>query len=417
MSKAKVQTDSTPAVPSADKSAGTAGKENGQTAAKCRHFGDCGGCQIQDLEYERQLEKKGLALDALFEPAGWRTPIDVKPSPDRWYYRNKMEFSFQDVYPVPPSGEDHLLLGLKRRQRWDKVLNLSECHLMSVESASLIQAVHDWARREKLEPYNLHKQIGFLRHLVVREAKGTGDRMVLLVTSPGELPKQSFVSAVRSSYPATTVLWGTNKKKSDVAKSDVLEVLEGPGTITESVLGRQFRISPHSFFQTNTRAAERLYSRIREWLGEIKPKNLLDLYCGSGGISLCVADCCEFVLGVEEVASAVEDAQRNAQDNGVKNAQFIAAKVEELLPTFATTEPRADAVILDPPRSGLHPSTVKALKQLCPEWVVYVSCNPKAMAEDVQRLGDYYELQRLEAFDLFPHTEHVEALGLLHSLY
>lgn len=402
MSKTKTQADSETAVPA---------------SAKCKHFGECGGCQIQDLEYERQLEKKGHALDGYFEPAGWKMPIDVRPSPDRWYYRNKMEFSFQDVYPVPPAGEDHLRLGLKRRQRWDRVLNLSECHLMSVEATKLLDSVHDWARREKLEPYNLHKQVGFLRHLVVREAKNTKDRMVLLVTSPGELPEKSFVEAVRSSYPATTVLWGTNRKKSDVAKSDNLQVLDGPGTITEKVLDRSFRISPHSFFQTNTRAAEKLYARIREWLTELKVKNLLDLYCGSGGISLCVADLCEFVLGVEEVPSAIEDAQRNAEANGIKNTQFMQAKVEELLPGFAATEPQADAVILDPPRSGLHPSAVKSLKQLCPEWVIYVSCNPKAMAEDVARLADYYELQRLEAFDLFPHTEHVEALGLLHSLY
>ena len=387
------------------------------SAARCRHFGECGGCQLQDLPYETQLERKSQALDALFEPAGWKTPIEVKPSPEPWYYRNKMEFSFQDVYPVPPEGEDHLLLGLKRRQRWDKVMNLAECHLMSPETPALLDAVHAWARKEKLEPYNLHRQVGFLRHLVVREGKCTGDRMVLLVTGPGELPKESFVTAVRSHYPATTILWGINRKKSDVAKSDELEVLSGTGTIHESVLGRKFRISPHSFFQTNTRAAERLYARIREWLSELKPTNLLDLYCGSGGISLCVADRCQFVLGIEEIASAVDDARLNAADNGVQNTQFMQAKVEDLLPMLASKDPQADVVILDPPRSGLHPSALKTLKQACPPWIVYVSCNPKAMAEDVKRFADCYELQRLEAFDLFPHTEHVEALGLLRSVY
>jgi 23S rRNA (uracil-5-)-methyltransferase RumA len=288
---------------------------------------------------------------------------------------------------------------------------------MSPEAARLLDSVHAWARAENLEPYNLHRQTGFLRHLVVREAKGTPDRMVLLVTSPGALPRESFVKAVLAAYPATTVLWGVNRKKADVAKSDKIEVLLGPGTITDSVLGRRFRISPHSFFQTNTKGAEALYARIKEWLGELEPKNLLDLYCGSGGISLCVADRCDFVLGIEEIASAVADAQLNAAENGVKNAQFMEAKVEDLLPTLAATEPKADVVILDPPRSGVHPSALKALKQLCPQWVVYVSCSPKSMAEDVARLADCYELKRLEAFDLFPHTEHVEALGLLRSLY
>lgn len=386
-------------------------------AARCRHFGDCGGCQLQDLGYERQLEKKSLYLSSLMDPAGWKSPIHVQASPDRWYYRNKMEFSFQDVYPVPPLGEDYLLLGLKRRQRWDKVMNLSECYLMSAEVSKLLAAVHAWALREKIEPYNLHRQVGFLRHLVVREGKNTEDRMVLLVTGQGELPKKSFVSAVNSAYPATTVLWGVNRKKGDVARSDRIEVLEGPGTISEAVLGKRFQISPHSFFQTNTRGAEALYSRIREWLKEIGPKNLLDLYCGSGGISLCVADLCEFVLGVEEVASAVADAKLNASKNGVKNAEFLEARVEDLLPMLASKEPQADVVVLDPPRSGLHPSALKVLKQACPPWIVYVSCNPKALAEDLLRLGDLYELRRLEAFDLFPHTDHVEALALLKSLY
>src|ERR1700733_11444414 len=124
--------------------------------ARCRHFGDCGGCQTQDLSYEQQLEKKSAYLATLLEPLGWKTPIEVRPSPDPWYYRNKMEFSFQDVYPMPPLGEDYLLLGLKRKQRWDKVMNLSECYLMSAEAVKLLEAVHAWALREKIEPYNLH---------------------------------------------------------------------------------------------------------------------------------------------------------------------------------------------------------------------------------------------------------------------
>src|SRR5439155_6540858 len=131
-------------------------------SVRCRHFGDCGGCQMQDLSYELQLQKKGAYLQTLFEPLGWKTPIEVKPSPEQWFYRNKMEFSFQDVYPVPPAGEDYIRLGLKRRQRWDKVMNLSECYLMSEEAVKLLEAVHAWALREKLEPYNLHRQVGFL---------------------------------------------------------------------------------------------------------------------------------------------------------------------------------------------------------------------------------------------------------------
>ncbi|MBI3547877.1 MAG: 23S rRNA (uracil(1939)-C(5))-methyltransferase RlmD [Elusimicrobia bacterium] len=386
-------------------------------AARCVHFGECGGCQIQNLEYKDQLTKKGEILTALIQPLGWAEPITVRPSPEPWYYRNKMEFSFQDIYPAPPLGQDHLLLGLKRKKRWDKVMNLTECFLMSPEAPKLLASVHAWGFKENLEPYNLHKQVGFLRHLVVREGKGTGDRMVLLVTGPGKLPKESFLKAVLDSYPATTVLWGVTDKKSDVARTDKTTPLHGPGFITEKVLGRSLRISPYTFFQTNTNGASELYSMVREWLKELKPKNILDLYCGSGGITLCVADLAERVMGVEVIASAVEDARFNAGQNKIKNAEFMESKVEDLLPMLAAQNLDVDTVILDPPRSGLHPAAVEALKKLGAASIIYVSCNPKSMAEDVRRLAGFYELERAQAIDLFPHTDHVEALVRLKSIY
>lgn len=386
-------------------------------AARCGHFGTCGGCQIQDLPYDQQLQKKTDYLKTLLEPVGWKEPIEITPSPELWYYRNKMEFSFQDVFPSPPLGQDHVLLGLKRRKRWDKVMNLSECYLLSPEAPKLLEAVHAWAIKEDLEPYNLHRQQGFLRHLVVREAKNTKDRMVLLLTGNGKFPKESFVKAVESAYPATTILWGVNHKAADVAKSDRVDVLDGPGWIEDEVLGRRFRISPFSFFQTNTKGAEKLYLLIREWLAPLKAKNLLDLYCGSGGITLCVADLAEHVLGVETVGAAVSDARHNAAANKVANAEFMEATVESLLPAFAERKLEVDTIIVDPPRSGLHPTAVKALKDMAARWLIYVSCNPKALAEDIRRLADFYEPKKVQAVDLFPHTDHVETVVLLQARY
>jgi len=372
---------------------------------------------LQDISYEDQLAKKAQVVEALVKPLGWTAPVTVHPSPDTWYYRNKMEFSFQDVYPAPAAGEDYLRLGLKQRNRWDRVMNLAECHLLSPEAPKLLDAVHAWAREAGLAPYNLHRQVGFLRHLVVREGKNTGERMVNLLTSPGELPARGFVEAVKAAYPATTILRGVHAEKSDVAVSDKVEILDGPGTIQEKVLGKSFRISPYSFFQTNTRGAELLYSLLREHLKELGPKNLLDLYCGGGGIALSVADLCDRVMGVESVASAVEDARHNAAHNKVGNAEFMAAKVEELLPALASQSIEVDTVIVDPPRSGLHPAAVAALKELAPTWVLYVSCNPKAMAEDLRRLSGQYDLRHLQVVDLFPHTDHLEAVALLRAVF
>jgi len=391
--------------------------EKPRITPRCRHFGECGGCRLQDFSYEDQLARKAAFLDSLLQPIGWIEPITVHPSPQPWYYRNKMEFSFQDVYPVPPAGEDYLRLGLKQRNRWDKVMNLSECHLFSAEVARLLEAVHAWALREGLAPYNLHRQVGFLRHLVVREGKNTGDRMVNLLTGPGQLPAASFVEAVQRAYPATTILRGIHAEKSDVAVSEKVEILQGPGHIHEKVLGRSFRISPYSFFQTNTRGAEFLYGKLRAHVAEIRPKNLLDLYCGGGGISLSVADLCERVFGVEVIASAVEDARHNAALNQIANTEFMAAKVEDLLPSLAAQKVEVNAVIVDPPRSGLHPTALAALKELAPTWILYVSCNPKALAEDIRRLAGLYDLRGIEGVDLFPHTDHLEALALLRAVF
>ncbi|MFA6093612.1 MAG: 23S rRNA (uracil(1939)-C(5))-methyltransferase RlmD [Elusimicrobiota bacterium] len=383
----------------------------------CRHFGDCGGCRLQDIAYEDQLAKKAAELEKLYAVRGWTQPIPVHPSPETFYYRNKMEFSFQDVYPVPAVGEDRVLLGLKRKNRWDKVMNLEDCRLLSKETPELLAAVHGWARRENLDPYNLHKHTGFLRHLVVREGKNTGERMVLLVTTPGELPKESFVSAVRKVYPASTILHGLNSSKSDTAQAQQIQVLYGPGIIHESLLGRKFRVSPYSFMQTNTRGAEFLYGMIRDWLRGLGIKNLLDLYSGCGGIALSVAEACGQVMGVEIVESAVEDARFNAGLNKIGNAQFLAGKVEDFLPGLASQGLDVDAVVTDPSRAGLHPAAVSALKELSPLHVLYVSCNAKSQCEDIGRLQEIYDVIRVEAVDLFPHTDHVECVALLRRMY
>jgi len=383
----------------------------------CRHFGECGGCRLQDLSYEEQLAKKTEVLNMILERSGWQGTAHVHPSPQKWYYRNKMEFSFQDVHPRPEEGEDHLLLGLKVRNRWDRVMNLEECRLMSEDAVKLIESVHSWARKESLEPYNLHKHEGFLRHLVVREAKNTDERLVNLVTAPGDLPKESFIKAVHDVYPTATILHAVHDGRSDIAVGEKLDVLHGAGVFHEKLLGKSFRISPYAFFQTNTRGAEFLYSRIRESIEGLEISNLLDLYCGSGGIGLCLADLCGRVMGVESVESAIEDARHNAQLNGIENADFMAAKVEDILPGLAAQKIDVDVIVTDPPRSGLHPTAVNALKEMAPPWIVYVSCNPKALGEDVRRLSELYDLRKVEGVDLFPHTDHMEALALFQRIY
>jgi 23S rRNA (uracil-5-)-methyltransferase RumA len=383
------------------------------SVARCRHFGTCGGCSLQDRAYEAQVSYKKEKIAAALKGLGGLPALSMLPSPSIWHYRNKMEFSFGDVYP--PKPEQWLKLGMKPKGRWYEILDLQECFLPSPEVPALLAAVRRWAEENKVPPYNSHKKEGRLRHLVLREAKNRPERMVTLVTTDGDVPKESFVRAVKSVYPATTILLGRNAKVSDTAISDALEVLDGPGYVTETLNfpdgAVDYRISQLSFFQTNTLGAQALYGLLRDWTRELGVKLMLDLYCGGGGIALSLAGAAEKVIGVESNASAAADAKANAALNGLKNCDFYNAAVEFLLPSLLDMEPQA--AVVDPPRAGLHAAAVKALLDSPPPVVFYVSCNPDALARDLKALSARYSVDRLTGVDLFPHTEHVETVAWL----
>jgi 23S rRNA (uracil1939-C5)-methyltransferase len=383
------------------------------TDARCRHFGTCGGCSLQDRVYADQLSYKKEKVSAALKGMPGLPELSIVGAPDAWNYRNKMEFSFGDVFP-PVEGQ-WLKLGMKPKGRWYHILDLQECHLPSPEAAPLLAAVRAWAEREKVPPYNSHKKEGELRHLVLREAKNRAERMVVLVTSTGEVPKESFVAAVKSVYPATTILIGRNAKVSDTAVSDSFEILTGSGFVAESLNfdgeSVDYRISPLSFFQTNTKGTEVLYGILRAWTRELKAKLMLDLYCGGGGIALSLAGAAGRVIGVELNPAAVADAKANAELNRLSNCDFYGSTVEFILPSLLDMKP--DAAVVDPPRAGLHASAAKALVDMAPPILFYVSCNPEALARDLMALSARYTVDRLVCVDLFPHTEHVETVAWL----
>jgi 23S rRNA (uracil1939-C5)-methyltransferase len=384
------------------------------SSSRCKHFGSCGGCSLQDLPYEAQLQRKKLALESMFAPF-WDRPIEVLPSPSPWYYRNKVELSFHLNYDRNPETKkleaSNAALGFKRRGRWYETLDIEECFLLSPELPALLTAMRRWALANDVPVYDSKTRQGLLRHLVVREGKNTGERLVMLLAAPGDWDRRPFVDAVRAAFPATTVLAGVNGAISDVAQAESLETLEGPGFIREKLrvggVERTFRVSPFSFFQTNTLATEKLYGLARDWVAAERPRLLLDLYGGSGTIGLCVADLAGRVVSVESVPSATADGKVNAAENGVSNVEFVGAAVEAWLP-FA---PEADAAVVDPPRSGLHPKALRALVERPLSRLLYVSCNPKILAREMAELFKAYRLESLRAVDLFPQTEHVEAVA------
>lgn len=342
-----------------------------------------------------------------FSPA---TFLPIVPSPDIYFYRNKMEFAFGGLKDQPP------LLGLRQKGKFDRIVDLTECRLQSPDVGQLLAAVRAWAIKENLPTYHLKSHRGFLRYLVVREGKNTGQRMVCLVTSEGEIPRESFVAALLSSGARVdTVIWSVNAGLSDVAWGEERAVLLGTGTIEDRLGDLTFRISPRTFFQTNTRGAERLYQVIKEGL----PKSggtFFDLYCGSGSIGLYCADRVGRVIGIELNPQAVADARSNAEAFGVLRTEYHAmdassfAKSSDFLSLWKA--PGAMAV-LDPPRPGLQSDVLKLLLDHPVEQWVYVSCNPEALARDLVLLSPTYTLARVQVVDLFPHTPHVETVVVL----
>ncbi|MBK7258895.1 MAG: 23S rRNA (uracil(1939)-C(5))-methyltransferase RlmD [Ignavibacteriae bacterium] len=406
-----------------------------RTQPRCAYYGTCGGCSWQHLSYAGQCEfKRQQVVDALERIGGFTEPA-VHPTlgaANEYYYRNKMEFSFgvrwltaEEMTHLKAEGTqstpaDQFALGLHIPRRFDRVLDLRECHLQSVESATILNAVRDWALAKELTIYSTFTHTGYLRNLVIRETRHTDQRMVNLVTSE-ERPAlmDEFRAMLLDRFPSTTTIVNNiTDRKSQVALGDREVVLHGPGWITERIGTRSYRVSANSFFQTNTLQAERLYDTVRAFAALKPHETAFDLYSGTGTIALHVADDAGQVIGVEAVASAVEDARRNAETHGVTNCRFVLGDLKDRVldrGVEAELHVKPDVVICDPPRAGMHPGVVASIRALAPARIVYVSCNPATQARDLKLLCDegLYDLRESQPVDMFPHTNHVENVASL----
>lgn len=381
-------------------------------APPCRHFGRCGGCRWQDLPYADQLRfKEGLVRSALEERgvgAGEFLPVLASPSP--LFYRNKMEFSFA----TDPAGG--LMLGLHLRGRFDQVFDVEECHLQSMLSNRILRAVRLHAARAGLPAYDLKTHQGLLRFLVIRQAARREETLVdLVVAQYPSAEVDALVAGVLEEVPEiTTFVLTLHRGKAQVAAGQAQWVIKGRGWIEEECGGLEFAISPRSFFQTNPLQAARLYDLACRMGGELQDLSVLDLYCGTGSLSLQLARTARAVLGVEVVAEAVEDARGNAQRNGIANCEFVAGAAEEVLPRLQREGRRFGRIFADPPRAGLHRKVLEALGALLTPQLVYISCNPLSLAEDLAGLQAFgYRVAAVQPVDMFPQTPHCEVLSHL----
>ena len=384
---------------------------------RCPHFGTCGGCLFQNLDYARQLELKERHLRrTLFEKGlpGFEPEriLPVVPSPDVYHYRNKMEFAFADDW-----GE--LVIGLRergdpRRKSRGRTVGLTKCPIFSSAVDEIFPAVLEFAKEKGLAAHNPRKGRGILRHLVLREGKRTGDLMVLLVTAPGSGVDFGELAA-RLAPPASRVksfFHVVTGRKSDIVSFEETRLLSGSPWIEEKLGGLTFRIHPQTFFQTNTGAAEALYGKIPELAGLTSWSQVLGLYCGSGAIEIYLAGQAGKVTGVDSLPENIRNAGENAAANGAGNCTFVAGTVEDFLNDPGGEPP--DVVVVDPPRPGLTPRALKSILALEAPEAVYVSCNPPALARDLKHfMARGYRLQAVLPFDFFPHTPHLEVLAVL----
>jgi 23S rRNA (uracil1939-C5)-methyltransferase len=380
--------------------------------APCAHYPACGGCRFQDLDYGAQLaQKHSQVRDAFQRLAGIAEPPleEIVPcEPEIFHYRNKLEYSFTQT----PSGP---ALGFHKAGRWDEVLDIEKCWLTTELGNGLREAVRDWAREEGLAAYSQADGTGYLRHLVVREGRNTGQALVQLVTAPGERFETGyFVDVVRRFPQVHSVHWSVNDTPAEVTNLPT-ELLWGDEWIEEELCGLRFRVRPNAFLQTNTAMAERLYALAGEAAQLSGSETVWDLYCGIGTIGLSLAAQALTVWGIEVSEESVACALENAELNGITNAAFFAGNVGQVVRELLDRSGAPDVVIVDPPRAGLAGKALRRLGEIGAPRIVYVSCNPTTLAGDVKTLrGEYgYELLRVTPVDMFPHTPHVECVALL----
>ena len=381
-----------------------------ETEIGCPHQGECGGCTYQKLSYEKELKYKEAKVLALFEEAEIRdfNYLEIEGSPNITGYRNKMEYTFGDERKDGP-----LSLGLNKKGRFYEVVEIPKCNIADGDFTIISQRILEYFRELGIPHYNKRRHKGVLRHLVIRKALSTGEILINLVTSSqGEINIDEFKNTILQCSEIQGKIVGIfhtiNDSLSDVVAADDLKLIYGRDYVVEEILGLKFKISPFSFFQTNTFGAEKLYSIVREFVGDKKNNIVFDLYSGTGTIAQILSPVCEKVIGIEIVEEAVEKARENAKLNGLDNVEFIAGDV---LKAVDNLKGKPDLIIIDPPRDGIHPKAINKIIDFNPETFIYVSCNPVTLVRDLKVFKERgYRIDKVKLMDMFPRTRHCEVI-------
>ncbi len=379
----------------------------------CHHFGRCGGCSYQGFTYEDELAYKEDQVRNLFKESSLDLKIKgISASPSSRYYRNKMEFTFGDEYKDGP-----LALGMHMKGRFYEIENVENCNIADGDFTGILRGVLRYFKDTDLTFYNKRYHKGGLRNLVIRKSLTRGEILVNLVTTSQEEVRleefKELLLGLDLEGEIVGILHTINDGVADVVKADSLSLVWGRDYIMEDICGLKFKISPFSFFQTNTFAAEKLYKMVQEIMGDIKDQTVFDLYSGTGTIGQIMAQVAKEVVSIEIVEEAVEMAKENARLNGIENIEFINGDMFKVIDSI---NKKPDLIVIDPPRVGLEKAINKII-DFQPKTFVYVSCNPKTMLKDLEVFGARgYEIGEIQLVDQFPRTPHVEAIVKLEKI-
>lgn len=383
-----------------------------ETEEVCAHFGQCGGCSILSVPYEKQLEIKAEQVLKLFEEQDIRgfEFLGIEGSPDERVYRNKMEYTFGDEVKGGP-----LTLGMHKKGRHLDIITVDDCRLVDEDFIKVLTSTVEYFEQKNLPYYRINSHQGFLRNLVVRKGVNTNQLMVNIVTTTQEdfdmTEYKYMILNLGTKAEVVSILHTINDGLADAVNCDELRVLHGRDYIEEVVLGLRFKISPFSFFQTNTKGAEKLYTIAREFVGDHEGKVLFDLYSGTGTIGQVMASAAKQVYGIELIEEAVVAANQNAKLNGLDNCEFIAGDVAKVVKNL---EAKPDLIVVDPPRPGVHKDAIRDISGFGANEIVYISCNPRTLVLDLKGFEAYgYKVEKVKLMDMFPNTPHVETVCLL----
>ncbi|MCB7541078.1 23S rRNA (uracil(1939)-C(5))-methyltransferase RlmD [Tyzzerella nexilis] len=382
----------------------------------CSIFPACGGCMYQTMSYEEQMKMKGDQVKEILDAAILEDYEfeGVKASPKEFAYRNKMEFSFGDEYKDGP-----LSLGLHKKGSTYDVLTAADCKLVHEDMTKILLCVLEYFKEKNVAYYKKMQHVGYLRHLLLRRGDQTGEILVNLVTTTQEEHDLSLLVdallALQLEGKIVGILHILNDSLSDVVQSDETRILYGQDFFYEKLLDMDFKITPFSFFQPNTKGAEILYKTVRDYIGDIHNMTVFDLFSGTGTIAQVLAPVAKQVIGVEIVEEAVEAAKENAEHNGLSNCRFIAGDVFKVLDEI---EEKPDVIVLDPPRDGIHPKALPKILDYGVDKIVYISCKVTSLARDLEMIqARGYQVEKCTAVDQFCQTVHVESIVLLSKLH